>query len=199
MARRHSTPDHPDGSKSHPPVGARAGEGSLRWWLAVVLGLSSIAVGITIQVVPDASLRVVAAVIGVVLALRGIASLRRLVPGWTVLAHLVATTWLLSGLFQLVIAAVVGGRLLALGAVTTVVGTAFAVWPRSTGVVRRPAVPAPASASDTRGPDMTEVEPRDVCSRSFPGSFHRLRSSDSGSSVLGPWTPRSSVPERTGG
>jgi hypothetical protein len=97
-----------------------------------------------------------------------------------------ATIWLLSGLFQLVIAAAASGRsgdrLLALGGVSTVVGTAFALWPRST-----PVIPGPDNS------DPPKTQPRDDLSPSSPGAFHRLRSSSSGSSVQGPWTPASDV------
>jgi hypothetical protein len=207
MAERDATPDRPGGRRARPPVATRAGKDSLRWWLPVGVGVSAIAAGVTLQLVPDVPPRVMAAVVGAVLALGGIACLRRQVTGWVVFAPVAATIWLLSGLSQLVVAATVsdrsGDRVLALGGVSTVIGTAFALWPRSTPIgsvpiVRPPVVlprvvPPPvalAYAADPSVPLPPEVERWTTCSRCTTGTFHRLRSSSSGSSVQGPWTLR---------
>ena len=113
-------------------AGPTAGNAS-RWWLPAVLGIGSIVTGVALQVLPDAPLRVTVAVVGVALVFGGIGRLRSLGPAWAVLAPVVAIMWLLSGLLQLVIAVTVDGsataRLLALGGLSMLVGTGFAVWP----------------------------------------------------------------------
>lgn len=157
------------------------GDSFLRWWAPAALGVASIVAGVTLQVLPDMPLRVMVAVVGAGLVLAGISRLSRLGPGWAVLAPVVAAMWLLSGLLQLVIAVTVDGpatsRLLALGGVSTLVGTAFAVWPRSLPLASAPDPGAPDA--DPTGPgrpddltsDATEAEPWDACSQSSPGSF----------------------------
>jgi hypothetical protein len=163
------------------------GQSFLRWWVPAALGIVSIVTGVTLQVLPDMPLRVAVGVLGAALVLYGIARLRRLGAGWAVLAPVVAAMWLLSGLLQLVIAVTVDGpatpRLLALGGVSTLVGTAFAVWPRSLPLAPAPGPGAPDA--DPSGPgrpddltsDATEAPRWDACSPSSPGSFRGSRCS----------------------
>jgi uncharacterized membrane protein HdeD (DUF308 family) len=72
-------------------------------------------------------------IVGVLLVLGGIACLRNLVTGLAAVATLVALTWLLSGMAELVLAFTVTGSarttFLLLGGLSTVVGIVFAVWP----------------------------------------------------------------------
>jgi uncharacterized membrane protein HdeD (DUF308 family) len=129
-----TAPDEPGTAATSPPAGVAAPEHPLRWWLPAMLGVAAIAFGVALPVLPDASLRVIAAMFGIALVLGGIARLRTLVIGWTVLATVLAVLWLFSGLAQLVVATTAGGsidgRLVGLGLFSTMVGIAFAVWPR---------------------------------------------------------------------
>ena len=105
-----------------------------RWWLPATLGVIAIASGIALPLLPEVSLRFIAALFGIALALGGIARLRTLVTEWAVLATILAVLWLFSGLALLVIAMTTAGstdgRLVGLGVFSTIVGIAFAVWPR---------------------------------------------------------------------
>jgi uncharacterized membrane protein HdeD (DUF308 family) len=118
-----------------PRAGGAARNNPLRWWLPATLGITAIAFGIALPILPDASLRVIAAMLGIAFVLGGIACLRTLVAEWAVLATVLAVLWLFSGLAQLVIATTAAGstdgRLVGLGAFSTIVGIAFAVWPRA--------------------------------------------------------------------
>lgn len=80
-----------------------------------------------------AGAQVLSGIIGVLLILGGIACLRNLVTALAVLATMVALTWLLSGLSEIMIAFAVRGSvrgwLIALGVVSTLIGFAFAIWP----------------------------------------------------------------------
>jgi uncharacterized membrane protein HdeD (DUF308 family) len=109
-------------------------ENPLYWWVPAMLGVAAIAFGIALPLLPDLSLRVMATLVGVAFVLGGIARLRSLVVGWAVLATVLAVLWLFSGLAVLVLATTTGGsidgRLVGLGAFSTIVGIAFAVWPR---------------------------------------------------------------------
>jgi len=109
-------------------------ESPLHWWVPAMLGVTAIAFGIALPILPDVSLRVMATLVGVAFVLGGIARLRTLVTGWAVLATVLAVLWLFSGLAVLVLATTTGGsidgRLIGLGAFSTIVGIAFAVWPR---------------------------------------------------------------------
>jgi uncharacterized membrane protein HdeD (DUF308 family) len=109
-------------------------ESPLHWWVPATLGVTAIAFGIALPILPDVSLRVMATLVGVGFVLGGIARLRTLVAGWAVLATVLAVLWLFCGLAVLVLATTTGGsidgRLIGLGAFSTIVGIAFAVWPR---------------------------------------------------------------------
>jgi uncharacterized membrane protein HdeD (DUF308 family) len=126
--------DVPGDTATDPPAVGAAREHPLRWWLPATLGVTAIAVGIALPILPDASLRVIATMFGVALVFGGIARLRTLVIGWAVLATVLAVLWLFSGLAQLVIVTTAGGsvdgRLVGLGVFSTIIGIAFAVWPR---------------------------------------------------------------------
>jgi uncharacterized membrane protein HdeD (DUF308 family) len=122
------------GAATGPATGIAAQENPARWWLPATLGVSAIAFGVALPLLPDESLRVIAAVLGIGLVLGGIARLRSLVTDWLVLATVLAVLWLFSGLALLVIATTsagsTDGRLVGLGVFSTIVGIAFAVWPR---------------------------------------------------------------------
>jgi uncharacterized membrane protein HdeD (DUF308 family) len=130
-------------------AGHAARDSRFRWWLPALLGVASIISGIALQVLPDSSLRVAVALIGGMLVLVGITCLRGCVSGWAVLATVVASLWLLSGLTQLLIASTVSGpagnRLLRLSVASIVVGVAFAFWP----------YPLRGTARAARGPELT--------------------------------------------
>jgi uncharacterized membrane protein HdeD (DUF308 family) len=115
-------------------TGIAAQEKPARWWLPATLGVAAIAFGIALPLLPDASLRAIAVLFGIALVLGGIARLRSLVTEWLVLATILAVLWLFSGLALLVIATTTAGstdgRLVGLGVFSTIVGIAFAVWPR---------------------------------------------------------------------
>jgi uncharacterized membrane protein HdeD (DUF308 family) len=127
--------DEPGVAATEPRAGGAARNNPLHWWLPATMGVTAIAFGVALPILPDASLRVIAAMLGIAFVLGGIACLRILVTGWAVLATVLAVLWLFSGLAQLVIAMTVAGptdgRLVGLGAFSTIVGIAFAVWPRA--------------------------------------------------------------------
>jgi uncharacterized membrane protein HdeD (DUF308 family) len=80
--------------------------------------------------------QVLSGIVGLLLIVAGVACLRNLVTSLALLATLVAFMWLFSGLAELVIAFATHGPtrvwLLLLGAVSTLIGIAFLVWPRLT-------------------------------------------------------------------
>jgi uncharacterized membrane protein HdeD (DUF308 family) len=106
--------------------------------MAVFVGIWFLAAGVTRVFGAFTSGRgvgpqVLSGIVGVLLVLGGIACLRNLVAGLAAVATLVALTWLLSGMAELVLAFTVTGSarttFLLLGGLSTVVGIVFAVWP----------------------------------------------------------------------
>ncbi|MET7422139.1 DUF308 domain-containing protein [Dactylosporangium sp. NPDC005555] len=79
------------------------------------------------------SRRVLLGGLGVLLIVGGIACLRHVATGVTVLAAIIGLAWLISGIAELAIAFLTRGRirtsLLAIGAVSLLVGLAFVFWP----------------------------------------------------------------------
>ena len=77
--------------------------------------------------------QVLSGTVGALMLIGGVACLRNVVNGVLVLALIIALTWLLSGMAEIVIAFQASGRtrtwLLALGIVSVVIGLAFTFWP----------------------------------------------------------------------
>lgn len=106
--------------------------------MAVLVGLWLLLAGIARVVGAFVSGRgvgaqVLSGLIGLLLIVGGVACLRNLVTGLLMLATIVAFMWLFSGLSELVLAFTATGSsrtwLLLLGAVSTLIGFAFLVWP----------------------------------------------------------------------